>query len=184
MYRGRVDLSLVILSHNSMGFMSSSVRSCPDIFLYFFPSQLLYSFPSQRYRVILSSCFHYPCENTVLNHFAIKGFCTSWNDNWIQLSVRKVQIAFYGKVGKTLLSHKCQSWPWVRVLPVRGVWGWTSKVNFPFLRHTDNGHWIFHPPPAYLGDEQRLRILGRGHSVPTVTDRIDFVRTQCLTISL
>jgi hypothetical protein len=29
-----------------------------------------------------------------------------------------------------------------------------------------------------LGDEQMLRILGRGHSVPTVTELI-FVRAQC-----
>jgi hypothetical protein len=34
-----------------------------------------------------------------------------------------------------------------------------------------------------LGDEQMLRILGRGHSVPTVTELI-FVRAQCLTIVL
>ena len=112
MYRGRVDLSLVILSHNRMGFMSSSVRSCPDIFLYFFPSQLLYSFPSQRYRVILSSCYHYPCENTVLNHFAIKGFCTSWNDNWIQLSFLEVQNTFIAKWLNTVLKKQSMWWPW------------------------------------------------------------------------
>jgi len=34
-----------------------------------------------------------------------------------------------------------------------------------------------------LGDEQMLRILGRGRSVPTVTELI-FVRAQCLTILL
>jgi hypothetical protein len=33
------------------------------------------------------------------------------------------------------------------------------------------------------GDEQMLRILGRGHSVPTVTEFI-FVRAQCFTIVL
>jgi hypothetical protein len=67
--------------------------------------------------------------------------------------------------------------------PVRGM-----RLNLPIvivpLRSTDNGYWIFQSPAAYLGDDQMLRILGRGHSVPTVTDRIDFVRTQCLTISL
>jgi hypothetical protein len=44
---------------------------------------------------------------------------------------------------------------------------------------TYNGHWIFQPPTAYLGDEQMLQILGRGHSVPTVTELI-FVRAQYL----
>ena len=34
-----------------------------------------------------------------------------------------------------------------------------------------------------VGDKQMLRILGRGHSVPTVTELI-FVRAQCLTILL
>jgi hypothetical protein len=41
----------------------------------------------------------------------------------------------------------------------------------------------FQPPAAYLEDKQMLRILGRGHSVPTVTELI-FVREQCLTILL
>jgi hypothetical protein len=31
----------------------------------------------------------------------------------------------------------------------------------------------FQPPAAYLGDEQMLRILGRGRSVPTVTENGD-----------
>jgi hypothetical protein len=46
-------------------------------------------------------------------------------------------------------------------------------------------YWLldFQPPAAYLGDKQMLRILGRGHSVPTVTELI-FVRAQCLTILL
>jgi hypothetical protein len=34
----------------------------------------------------------YPCESAVLNHFAIKAFCTLRNNNWIQLLFRKVQI--------------------------------------------------------------------------------------------
>ncbi len=33
---------------------------------------------------------------------------------------------------------------------------------------------------TYLGDDQMLRILDRGHSVPTVTELI-FVRAQCFT---
>jgi hypothetical protein len=53
-------------------------------------------------------------------------------------------------------------------------------ANVPFLWRTDNGHWIFQPPDAYLGDEQMLRILGRGRSVPTVTELI-FVRAQRFT---
>jgi hypothetical protein len=60
--------------------------------------------------------------------------------------------------------------------PGRGM-----RLNLPIaidpLRRTDTG---FQPPAAYLGDEQMLRILGRGHSVPTVTDLI-LVRAQCLT---
>jgi hypothetical protein len=55
--------------------------------------------------------------------------------------------------------------------PGRGM-----RLNLPIdivpLRHTDTG---FQPPAAYLGDEQMLRILGRGHSVATVTELI-FVR--------
>jgi len=47
------------------------------------------------------------------------------------------------------------------------------RLNLPIamvpLRRMD--YWIldFQPPAAYLRDEQMLRILGRGHSVPTVT---------------
>jgi hypothetical protein len=33
------------------------------------------------------------CESVVLNHFAIKAFCTLPNNNWIQLLFRKVQNA-------------------------------------------------------------------------------------------
>jgi hypothetical protein len=55
------------------------------------------------------------------------------------------------------------------------------RLNLPIvivpLRRTDTG---FQSPAAYLGDEQMLRILGRGHSVPTVTELI-FVRAQSLT---
>ena len=62
--------------------------------------------------------------------------------------------------------------------PDRGM-----RLNLPIaivpLRRTDKGYWIFQPPAAYLGDEQMLRILGRGHSVPTVTELI-FVRAQCI----
>jgi hypothetical protein len=58
------------------------------------------------------------------------------------------------------------------------------KLKFPFaIVPLRRGYWIFQPPVAYLGDEQMLRILGRGHSVPTVTELI-FVRAQCLTIVL
>ena len=52
-----------------------------------------------------------------------------------------------------------------------------------FETHGQKGYWIFQPPAAYFGDEQMLLILGRGHSVPTVTELI-FVRAQCLTILL
>ena len=70
--------------------------------------------------------------------------------------------------------------------PGRGM-----RLNLPIaivpLRRTDKGlakgNWIFQSPVAYLGDEQMLRILGRGRSVPTVTELI-FVRVQCLTILL
>jgi hypothetical protein len=63
--------------------------------------------------------------------------------------------------------------------PGRGM-----RLNLPIvivpLSRTD--YWIldFQPPAAYLGDEQMLRILGRGRSVPTVTELI-FVRAQCFT---
>ncbi len=61
------------------------------------------------------------------------------------------------------------------------------RLNLPFatvpLRRTDKEYWIFQPPDAYLRDEQMLRILDRGHSVPTVTGLI-FVNVQCLTIVL
>ncbi len=132
MYRGRVDLSLVVLSHNSVGFMSSSVRSCPEIFLYFFPSQLslFISFPTVPGDLVLM--FHYPCESTVLNHFAIKTFCTSRNDNWIQLSVRKTQIAFIAK----LVKH------WPRVLITSLLWLSSSRVRSHTDTHLDvNGSW-------------------------------------------
>jgi hypothetical protein len=64
---------------------------------------------------------------------------------------------------------------------------WGMRLNLPLpivpLRLTDNGYWIFQPPTTYLGDEQMLHILGRGHSVPTVTTLIVFL-VQCLTILL
>ena len=94
------------------------------------------------------------CENTEINHFAIKAFCTSRNGS--------------------------RFWPWVRVLAECGLRGFLPTVKVPFLRRTDTG---FQTPVTYLGDEQMLRILGRGHSVPTVTELI-FVRAQCLTILL
>jgi hypothetical protein len=63
-------------------------------------------------------------------------------------------------------------------IPDRGM-----RLNLPIvivpLRHTDNGYWIFQPPTTYLGDEQMLRILVRGHSAPTVTEMI-FVRAKRL----
>ena len=67
------------------------------------------------------------------------------------------------------------------ILTVGSSPGRGMRLNLPIaivpLRRTDTG---FQPPAAYLGDEQMLRILGRGHSVPTVTELI-FVRAQCLT---
>ena len=60
------------------------------------------------------------------------------------------------------------------------------RLNVPIailvpLRRKDNGYWIFQPPAAYLGDEQILRVLGWGHSVPTVAELI-FVRAQHFTL--
>jgi hypothetical protein len=70
------------------------------------------------------------------------------------------------------------------ILTVGSSPGRGMRLNLPIaivpLRRTDTG---FQPPATYLGDEQMLRILGRGHSVPTVTELI-FVRAQCLTILL
>ncbi len=40
------------------------------------------------------------CESAVLNHFAIKAFCTSRNNNWIQLLFCEVQKCFYCKMVK------------------------------------------------------------------------------------
>jgi hypothetical protein len=80
----------------------------------------------------------------------------------------------------------CQSWlstalSQMSILTVGSSPGRGMRLNLPIvivpLRRTDTG---FQPPAAYLGDEQMLRILGRGHSVPTVTELI-FVRAQCLT---
>jgi hypothetical protein len=68
-----------------------------------------------------------------------------------------------------------ESWPFTgyetmsSLLPMFPPWG-TRTI----------GHWIIQPPVAYLGDEQMLRILGRGRSVSTVTELI-FVRAQCFT---
>jgi hypothetical protein len=45
------------------------------------------------------------CESAVLNHFAIKAFCTFRNNNWIQLLFRKVQNAFIAKWLSTTLSQ-------------------------------------------------------------------------------
>ncbi len=55
------------------------------------------------------------CESAVLNHFAIKAFCTLWNNNWIfctlrnnnwiQLLFRKVQNALIAKWLSTTLSQ-------------------------------------------------------------------------------
>jgi hypothetical protein len=68
------------------------------------------------------------------------------------------------------------------ILTVGSSPGRGMRLNLPIaivpLRRTDKGNWIFQPPAAYLGDEQMLRILGRGRSVPTVTQLI-FVRAQC-----
>jgi hypothetical protein len=63
-------------------------------------------------------------------------------------------------------------------IPDRGMRLNLTIVIVP-LRCTDNGYWIFQPPTAYLGDEQMLCILVRGHSAPTVTEMI-FVSAQRL----
>ena len=100
------------------------------------------------------------CESAVLNHFAIKAFCTLRNNNWIQLLFRKVQNALIAKWLSTALSQ--MSILTVGSSPDRGM-----RLNLPIaivpLRRTDTG---FQPSAAYLGDEQMLRILIRGHSVP------------------
>ncbi len=120
------------------------------------------------------------CESVVLNHFAMKAFCTLRNNNWIQLLFRKVQNALIAKWLSTALSQ--MSILTVGSSPDRGM-RLNLQIAIVPLRRTD--YWIldFQPPAAYLGDEQMLRILGRGHSVPTITELI-FVRAQCLTILL
>ncbi len=61
------------------------------------------------------------------------------------------------------------------------------RLNLPIaivpLRSTDYCILDLQSTAAYLGDEQMLRILGLGRSVPKVTELI-FVRAQCLTILL
>ena len=101
---------------------------------------------------------------------------------WIQLSFREVQNAFIAKWLRTALSQ-------MSILTVGSSPGrsWGMRLNLPLaiipLRRTDNEYWNFQPPAAQLGDEQMLRFLGRGHSVPTVTVLI-FVWAQWLTILL
>ena len=68
----------------------------------------------------------------------------------------------------------------------RGFESWPGYEVKPPDCHSSleaHGQLDYQPPATYLGDEQMLRILGRGHSVPTVTELI-FVRAQCLTILL
>ena len=102
------------------------------------------------------------CESAVLNHFAIKAFFYS--------------IFFIAKWLSTALSQ-------MSILTVGSSPGRGMSLNLPIaivpLRRTDKGYWIFQSPAAYLGDEQMLSILGRGHSVPTVTELI-FVRVRCI----
>ncbi len=90
----------------------------------------------------------------------------------IQLLFREVQNAFMAKLVSTALSQ-------MSILTVGSSPGRGMRLNLPIaivpLRRTDTG---FQPPATYLGDEQMLRILGRGRSVPTVTELI-FVRAQC-----
>jgi hypothetical protein len=66
--------------------------------------------------------------------------------------------------------------------PDRGM-----RLNLPIarvtLRSTDKKDTGFSSHRTHLGDEQMLRILGRGHSVPTLTELI-FVRVQHLAILL
>ena len=70
------------------------------------------------------------------------------------------------------------------ILTVGSSPGRGMRLNLPIaivpLRRTDYWKLDFQPPATYLGDEQMLRILDRGHSVPTVTEFI-FVRAPCLT---
>jgi hypothetical protein len=89
---------------------------------------------------------------------------------------------FYSKVGKTLRSHKCQFWPWVRVLAVHGVWDCVLPLAKSSLleAHGQLDTGFSSHRPHIRADEQILRILGRGHSVPTVTELI-FVRAQRFT---
>ncbi len=108
------------------------------------------------------------CESAVFYQLCHKRNLRFADSNWI-------------KVGKTLHSH-IMSIPTVGSSPDRSC-GMKFNLpldNVPFLRRTDNGHWIFQPPDAYLGDEQKWLILGRGRSVPTVTELI-FVRAQRFT---
>ncbi len=92
----------------------------------------------------------------------------------IQLLFRKVQNALIAKWLSTELSQ-------MSILTVGSSPGRGMRLNLPIaivpLRCTD--YWILdiQPPTAYLGDEQMLRTLDRGCSVPTVTELI-FVRAQ------
>ncbi len=88
---------------------------------------------------------------------------------------------FYNKMVKYwALKGRCEIVSSCRSVRPRMCNIWSSlKYAAGNLGLTYNGHWIFQPPTAYLGDEQMLQILGRGHSVPTVTELI-FVRAQYL----
>ncbi len=45
------------------------------------------------------------CERVVLNHFVIKVFCTSGNNNWIQLLFRELEDVFISKWLSTVFSQ-------------------------------------------------------------------------------
>jgi hypothetical protein len=111
------------------------------------------------------------------NHFAIKAFCTLRNNNWIQFLFRKVQNALIAKWFSTVLSQ-------MSILTVGSSPGRGMRLNLSIaivpLRRTDNWILDFQPPVAYAGDEQMLLILGRGRSVPTVTELIFFCESAVL----
>jgi hypothetical protein len=88
---------------------------------------------------------------------------------------------FYSKMVKHCVLTNVNSDRWFESCPGHEVQ--PPDCQSSLEAHGQKGYWIFQPPAAYLGDEQMFRILGRGHSVPTVTELI-FVRAHYLTILL
>ncbi len=78
--RGRVTESVFVETINSMGRAHKSLHP-RQLLLYDWKSDFAGTIHCAGKDIFLAQCAHlYICESAVLNHFAVKAFCTLWNN--------------------------------------------------------------------------------------------------------